>query len=195
MDDGCDLVSVLHTKRRTCCRRDRRTEETTTGVIRLKSMARQNVLKYPVIAINDADTKHLFDNRYGTGQSTLDGILRCTNMLLAGSTLVVAGYGWCGRGVAMRARGMGAIVLVTEIDPVKAIEAAMDGFEVDDGECAPPREPVRHHDRQQERPARRALRGDEGRRDRLQLGALQRRDRHPGARGREQEQAQQPSVR
>jgi adenosylhomocysteinase len=93
-------------------------------------MARQGVLKYPVVAINDADTKHLFDNRYGTGQSTLDGILRCTNMLLAGSTVVVAGYGWCGRGVAMRARGMGAIVLVTEINPVKAIEAAMDGFEV-----------------------------------------------------------------
>jgi len=131
MDDGCDLVSVLHTKRQDMLPGViGGTEETTTGVIRLKSMARQNVLKYPVIAINDADTKHLFDNRYGTGQSTLDGILRCTNMLLAGSTLVVAGYGWCGRGVAMRARGMGAIVLVTEIDPVKAIEAAMDGFEV-----------------------------------------------------------------
>ena len=131
MDDGCDLVSVLHTKRQDALPGViGGTEETTTGVIRLKSMARQGVLKYPVIAINDADTKHLFDNRYGTGQSTLDGILRCTNMLLAGSTVVVAGYGWCGRGVAMRARGMGAIVLVTEIDPVKAIEAAMDGFEV-----------------------------------------------------------------
>src|SRR5689334_620749 len=131
MDDGCDLVTVLHTKRTDMIAGViGGTEETTTGVIRLQAMAKQGVLKYPVIAINDADTKHLFDNRYGTGQSTLDGILRCTNMLLAGSTVVVAGYGWCGRGVAMRARGMGAIVLVTEIDPVKAIEAAMDGFEV-----------------------------------------------------------------
>jgi len=131
MDDGCDLVTVLHTKRKDMLPGViGGTEETTTGVIRLKAMAQQGVLGYPVVAINDADTKHLFDNRYGTGQSTLDGILRCTNMLLAGSTVVVAGYGWCGRGVAMRARGMGAIVLVTEIDPVKAIEAAMDGFEV-----------------------------------------------------------------
>ncbi len=131
MDDGCDLVTVLHTKRQDMAAGViGGTEETTTGVIRLKAMSRQGVLKYPVIAINDADTKHLFDNRYGTGQSTLDGILRCTNMLLAGSTVVVAGYGWCGRGVAMRARGMGSIVLVTEIDPVKAIEAVMDGFEV-----------------------------------------------------------------
>jgi adenosylhomocysteinase len=140
MDDGCDLVTVLHTKRQDALAgMVGGTEETTTGVIRLKSMARQGVLKYPVVAINDADTKHLFDNRYGTGQSTLDGILRCTNMLLAGSTVVVAGYGWCGRGVAMRARGMGAIVLVTEIDPVKAIEAAMDGFEVVTMESAAPR--------------------------------------------------------
>jgi len=131
MDDGCDLVTVLHTKRKDALPGViGGTEETTTGVIRLKAMAAQGVLGYPVVAINDADTKHLFDNRYGTGQSTLDGILRCTNLLLAGSTVVVAGYGWCGRGVAMRARGMGAIVLVTEIDPVKAIEAAMDGFEV-----------------------------------------------------------------
>ncbi len=131
MDDGCDLVTVLHTTRKDMLAGViGGTEETTTGVIRLQAMAKQGVLGYPVVAINDADTKHLFDNRYGTGQSTLDGILRCTNMLLAGSTVVVAGYGWCGRGVAMRARGMGAIVLVTEIDPVKAIEAAMDGFEV-----------------------------------------------------------------
>jgi adenosylhomocysteinase len=134
MDDGADLISQLHGE--TDLGRDLvqevigGTEETTTGVIRLQAMAKQGVLGYPVVAINDADTKHLFDNRYGTGQSTLDGILRCTNVLLAGSTVVVAGYGWCGRGVAMRARGMGAIVLVTEIDPVKAIEAAMDGFEV-----------------------------------------------------------------
>jgi len=140
MDDGCDLVTVLHTKKQDVLLGViGGTEETTTGVIRLQSMARQGVLKYPVIAINDADTKHLFDNRYGTGQSTLDGILRCTNLLLAGSTVVVAGYGWCGRGVAMRARGMGAIVLVTEIDPVKAIEAAMDGFEVVTMEKGAPR--------------------------------------------------------
>ena len=131
MDDGCDLVTILHTKRKDLAAGVfGGTEETTTGVIRLRAMAAEGVLAYPVIAINDADTKHLFDNRYGTGQSTLDGILRATNMLLAGSTVVVAGYGWCGRGVATRARGMGAIVLVTEIDPIKALEAAMDGFEV-----------------------------------------------------------------
>jgi adenosylhomocysteinase len=140
MDDGCDLVTVIHTKRKDALPgMIGGTEETTTGVIRLQAMAQQGVLGYPVVAINDADTKHLFDNRYGTGQSTLDGILRCTNVLLAGSTVVVAGYGWCGRGVAMRARGMGAIVLVTEINPVKAIEAAMDGFEVVAMEKAAPR--------------------------------------------------------
>jgi adenosylhomocysteinase len=131
MDDGCDLVSTLHSKHQDKAKSViGGTEETTTGVTRLRAMAADKALRYPVIAINDADTKHLFDNRYGTGQSTLDGILRATNMLLAGSTVVVAGYGWCGRGVATRARGMGAIVLVTEIDPVKALEAAMDGFEV-----------------------------------------------------------------
>ena len=131
MDDGCDLVSTLHAKHQDKAKSViGGTEETTTGVTRLRAMAADKALRYPVIAINDADTKHLFDNRYGTGQSTLDGILRATNMLLAGSTVVVAGYGWCGRGVATRARGMGAIVLVTEIDPVKALEAAMDGFEV-----------------------------------------------------------------
>jgi adenosylhomocysteinase len=106
------------------------TEETTTGVIRLRAMAADGVLKFPVIAVNDAATKHLFDNRYGTGQSTIDGILRATNRLLAGSIFVVSGYGWCGRGVAMRARGMGARVIVTEVDPVRALEAHMDGFEV-----------------------------------------------------------------
>jgi len=106
------------------------TEETTTGVIRLKAMARDGVLQFPVVAVNDSDTKHLFDNRYGTGQSTLDGILRATNLLIAGSTVVVAGYGWCGRGFAMRARGAGANVLVTEIDPLKALEAQMDGYRV-----------------------------------------------------------------
>ena len=105
-------------------------EETTTGVIRLRAMEKDGVLKFPVIAVNERDTKHLFDNRYGTGQSTLDGIIRATNMLLAGKIVVVCGYGWCGKGVAMRARGMGAHVIVTEVDPMRALEAAMDGFEV-----------------------------------------------------------------
>jgi len=131
MDDGCDLVTVLHTKKRSHLRGVLAgTEETSTGVTRLHAMAASKVLRYPVIAINDADTKHLFDNRYGTGQSTMDGILRCTNMLIAGSTVVIAGYGWCGRGVATRAKGLGATVLVTEINPVRALEAAMDGFQV-----------------------------------------------------------------
>ena len=106
------------------------TEETSTGVTRLRAMAADKTLKYPVIAINDADTKHLFDNRYGTGQSTMDGVLRATNMLVAGSTVVIAGYGWCGRGLAARAKGMGATVIVTEINPVRALEAAMDGYMV-----------------------------------------------------------------
>jgi adenosylhomocysteinase len=131
MDDGCDLVTVLHTKKRPYLRGVfAGTEETSTGVTRLRAMAAGKVLRYPVIAINDADTKHLFDNRYGTGQSTMDGILRATNMLVAGSTVVIAGYGWCGRGVANRAKGMGATVLVTEINPLRALEAAMDGFQV-----------------------------------------------------------------
>ena len=131
MDDGADLVHLLHTKRQDLL--DGivgGTEETTTGVIRLRAMAKEGVLRYPIIAVNDALTKHLFDNRYGTGQSTLDGVIRATNMLLAGMTIVVAGYGWCGRGVASRARGMGANVIVTEIDPTKALEAVMDGFRV-----------------------------------------------------------------
>jgi adenosylhomocysteinase len=131
MDDGCDLVTVLHTKRQDALADVfGGTEETTTGVIRLRAMSKEGVLRYPVIAINDALTKHLFDNRYGTGQSTLDGIIRATNILLAGLTVVVAGYGWCGRGFANRARGLGANVIVTEIDPTKAIEAVMDGFRV-----------------------------------------------------------------
>ncbi len=131
MDDGADLVSLLHTKRKDLLPSViGGTEETTTGVIRLRAMAKEGVLAYPIVAVNDALTKHLFDNRYGTGQSTLDGIIRATNILLAGSNVVVAGYGWCGRGVAMRARGMGAHVIVTEIDPVKALEALMDGFRV-----------------------------------------------------------------
>ena len=131
MDDGCDLVNLLHTDRREKLAGVRGgTEETTTGVIRLKAMAADGALSYPVIAVNDAQTKHFFDNRYGTGQSTIDGILRATNILLAGRNFVVGGYGWCARGVATRARGMGANVIVTEIDPLRAIEAVMDGFRV-----------------------------------------------------------------
>ena len=131
MDDGADLVSVLHTKRTAeLANVIGGTEETTTGVIRLLAMAKVGVLRYPIVAVNDADTKHLFDNRYGTGQSTIDGIIRATNFLLAGSKFVVAGYGWCGRGLASRARGAGAEVIVTEIDPTKALEAVMDGFRV-----------------------------------------------------------------
>src|SRR5277367_313842 len=131
MDDGADVVSALHTKRKDLLAGIvGGTEETTTGVIRLRAMAKDKILAYPIIAVNDALTKHLFDNRYGTGQSTLDGIIRATNILLAGLNIVVAGYGWCGRGVAMRAKGMGANVIVTEIDPTKAIEAVMDGFRV-----------------------------------------------------------------
>jgi adenosylhomocysteinase len=131
MDDGADLVSTIH--------KDRRelldniiggTEETTTGVIRLRAMAADNMLKFPVIAVNDAQTKHFFDNRYGTGQSTVDGIIRATNVLLAGKIFVVAGYGWCGRGLASRVRGMGSHVVVTEVDPLKALEAVMDGYQV-----------------------------------------------------------------
>ena len=128
MDDGADLVSTVHTERRELLEDIRGgTEETTTGVIRLRAMADHGELAYPIVAVNDARTKHLFDNRYGTGQSTVDGILRATNMLFAGSTVVVAGYGWCGRGFALRARGMGANVIVTEVDPVRALEAQMDG--------------------------------------------------------------------
>ncbi len=131
MDDGADLVSILHREEKSRLKNViGGTEETTTGVIRLKNMAKEGILGYPIIAVNDAMTKHFFDNRYGTGQSTIDGILRATNRLISGSYFVVAGYGWCGRGLAMRARGMGAKVIVTEVDPVKALEAVMDGFEV-----------------------------------------------------------------
>src|SRR5574341_894790 len=131
MDDGADLVGELH-KRYTSQLEQvlGGTEETTTGVIRLKAMAKDGALKFPVIAVNDSMTKHLFDNRYGTGQSTIDGIIRATNILLAGRTLVVGGYGWCSRGIAMRAKGLGADVVVTEVDPLKALEAVMDGFRV-----------------------------------------------------------------
>ncbi len=131
MDDGADLVSTLHSERAELIETVRGgTEETTTGIIRLRSMAANHVLKYPIIAVNDAQTKHFFDNRYGTGQSTIDGIIRATNRLLAGSVFVVSGYGWCGRGLAMRARGMGANVIVTEVEPTAALEAVMDGFTV-----------------------------------------------------------------
>jgi adenosylhomocysteinase len=131
MDDGADLVSTIHSKYpRMINQIIASMEETTTGVIRLRAMERDGALKFPVIAVNDAETKHLFDNRYGTGQSTVDGIIRATDILLAGKNVVTAGYGWCGRGFAMRARGMGANVIVTEINPVRAIEAAMDGFRV-----------------------------------------------------------------
>lgn len=131
MDDGADLVSVTHERRTDLLPAIKGgTEETTTGVIRLKSMARSGILRYPIIAVNDAQTKHLFDNRYGTGQSTLDGILRATNVLLAGLKFVIAGYGMCGKGVALRARGAGSHVIVTETNPIRAIEAVLDGFEV-----------------------------------------------------------------
>src|SRR5262245_58860777 len=129
MDDGADLVSTLHSSRDDALKGVfGGTEETTTGVIRLRSMQKEGVLKYPIVAVNDAVTKHFFDNRYGTGQSTIDGILRATNVLLSGSTVVIAGYGWCGRGVASRARGMGANVIIVEVDTVKALEAVMDGY-------------------------------------------------------------------
>ena len=131
MDDGADLVSTIHSERPELIKEVRGgTEETTTGIIRLRSMAADGVLQYPIIAVNDAQTKHFFDNRYGTGQSTMDGIIRATNRLIAGSNFVVCGYGWCGRGLALRARGMGANVIITEVDPTAALEAVMDGFTV-----------------------------------------------------------------
>ena len=129
MDDGADLVSTIHSERPELIKDVQGgTEETTTGIIRLRSMAADGVLQYPIIAVNDAQTKHFFDNRYGTGQSTIDGIIRATNRLLAGAYFVVCGYGWCGRGLALRARGMGSNVIITEVDPLAALEAVMDGF-------------------------------------------------------------------
>ena len=131
MDDGADTIGLIHSERTDLVRHIiAGTEETTTGVVRLRSMERKGVLRYPIIAVNDADTKHLFDNRYGTGQSTMDGILRATNRLVAGRRIVVVGYGWCGRGVAVRARGLGANVIVVEADPLRALEAVMDGYRV-----------------------------------------------------------------
>ena len=183
MDDGCDLVNVLHTRHADQLADVRGgTEETTTGVIRLRAMARDGQLRFPVVAVNEALTKHMFDNRYGTGQSTLDGLIRATNVLLAGRTFVVCGYGWCGRGLASRAHGMGAHVIVTEVDPTRALEALMDGYRV-----MPLIEAVQEADviitvtgdlNVVDAPA---LPGDEGRLHRRQLGALQRRDQHPGA--------------
>ena len=131
MDDGADLVHLLHSKRKAdAARIIASMEETTTGVIRLRAMENNKTLRFPVVAVNDADCKHFFDNRYGTGQSTIDGVIRATDILLAGKKVVIAGYGWCGRGAAMRARGMGAVVTVTEVDPLKSLEATMDGFNV-----------------------------------------------------------------
>lgn len=131
MDDGADIVSTLHTKKKELLKNLLGgTEETTTGVIRLRAMAEKGVLKYPIIAVNDAYTKYLFDNRYGTGQSTIDGIMRATNRLIAGSVFVIAGYGWCGKGIAMRAKGMGAKIIITEVNPLRGLEATMDGFDV-----------------------------------------------------------------
>jgi adenosylhomocysteinase len=139
MDDGADLVSTIHKSRRELLEGIiGGTEETTTGVIRLRAMANDGALEFPVVAVNDSNTKHLFDNRYGTGQSTLDGIIRATNLLLAGRNIVVAGYGWCSRGIASRAQGMGANVIVTEVDPLRALEAVMDGFRVMSMEAAAP---------------------------------------------------------
>lgn len=131
IDDGADVVTIMHQQYPELAEQViGGTEETTTGVIRERAMEADGVLKFPIVAVNDADTKHFFDNRYGTGQSSLDGVLRATNVLLAGKTLVVAGYGWCGKGIAMRAKGMGSLVIVTEVDPIRALEAAMDGFQV-----------------------------------------------------------------
>lgn len=131
MDDGADIVSTLHTKKKELLKNLLGgTEETTTGVIRLRAMAEKGVLKYPIIAVNDAYTKYLFDNRYGTGQSTIDGIMRATNRLIAGSVFVIAGYGWCSKGIAMRAKGMGAKIIITEVNPLRGLEATMDGFDV-----------------------------------------------------------------
>ncbi len=179
MDDGADVIGVLHSARREQLGDViAGTEETTTGVIRLKALERDGKLGFPVIAVNEARTKHLFDNRYGTGQSTIDGIIRATNVLLAGKRFVVAGYGWTGRGVALRARGMGSHVIVTEVDPLRALEAAMDGYEVLPMDvAAADRRPLLHGDRRQERHHPRAHGADEGRRDPLQHGPLQRRDR------------------
>ena len=174
MDDGCDLVSLLHSERPAQVAEVLAgTEETTTGVIRLRAMAADGALGFPVIAVNEAQTKHLFDNRYGTGQSTLDGILRATNILIAGRKVVVAGYGWVGKGIASRMAGHGAHVAVVEVDPVRALEALMDGFAVmTAGAGGRLGRAVHHRDRQHQRLPARALRGDARRRDHGQLRPL-----------------------
>ena len=164
IDDGSDVVATLIKERQQQMSSIiGTTEETTTGIVRLRAMERMGVLTFPSIAVNDAQTKHFFDNRYGTGQSTIDGIIRATNILLAGRNIVVVGYGWCGKGVAMRARGMGANVIVTEINPIKAVEAVMDGFRVlPMAEAARPRRYLRHRHRQPARHRSRAFCGNEG---------------------------------
>ena len=180
MDDGCDLVTLIHQERRgQLAEIVAGTEETTTGVIRLKAMAADGALGYPVVAVNEALTKHLFDNRYGTGQSTLDGVLRATNLLIAGRHVVVAGYGWCGKGIASRFRGMGAQVCVVEVDQVRALEALMDGNLVmtDRRRRSLGRHLHHRHGRHPRHPGR-AFQEDARRRDHGQLGPLRRRDRH-----------------
>ena len=186
MDDGADVIGVLHSHRRELLGDIiAGTEETTTGVIRLKALEADGALGFPIIAVNEANTKHLFDNRYGTGQSTIDGIIRATNVLLAGKRFVVAGYGWVGRGVASRARGMGSHVIVTEVDPLRALEAVDGRLRGDvDGEGRRDRRHLLHGDRRQARDRARAHGEDEGRRDPREHRPLQRRDRHPGAAGR-----------
>ena len=185
MDDGCDLVTTIYTKHNALLKEMiGGCEETTTGVIRLHAMEKDGVLPYPVIAVNDALTKHMFDNRYGTGQSTLDGIIRATNALIAGSTVVVVGYGWCGRGVASRAKGLGAHVVVTEIDAAQGARSEDGRLRGDaDGGGREARPHLHHRHRQLPRDPQGALRGDARRRDRLQLGPLQRRARPRRARG------------
>ena len=184
MDDGADLVTMLLSKRTDLVANViAGTEETTTGVIRLRAMAKDGTLKYPIIAVNDAQTKHFFDNRYGTGQSTLDGVIRATNLLIAGLKVVVAGYGWCGRGIAMRAKGHGADVIITEIDPDQG-HRSRDGRipRNADGGSRQARRRFHHRHRQQKRDSRRAFRSDEERRGSLQFRPLQRGDRHSCAR-------------
>lgn len=183
MDDGADTVGVIHSKRTDLIKNIiGGTEETTTGVIRLRSMEKDGVLAYPIIAVNDANTKHLFDNRYGTGQSTIDGIIRATNVLLAGKYFVVGGYGYCGKGLAMRASGLGAKVIVTEVDPLRALEAGNGRlFRDADERGREDRRHLLHGDRRHPRDSRRAFRGDERWRNSRQLRPFQRRDRHSRA--------------
>ena len=183
MDDGADVIGVLHSARREQLGDIiAGTEETTTGVIRLKALEAEGKLGFPIIAVNEALTKHMFDNRYGTGQSTIDGIIRATNVLLAGKKFVVGGYGWVGRGVASRARGMGAHVIITEVDPMRALEAVMDGFEVMTMERAAEIGDIFCTATGDKNViAREHYRADEGRRDPREHGPLQRRDRDPGA--------------